>query len=85
MPGDFPILDFDPTRKAVIEPTVDVGDAKAPPHCVLCFHREVVDQVRHEHKATLVKELDWESGPHTVWQMDFNGRKLAFLQPGVGK
>jgi uridine phosphorylase len=84
MSEKYPILDFDPAQKAVIEPTVDVGEGKMPEHCVLCFHRDVVARVKDDHNATLVRELEWESGPHPVWKIEVDGREVAFLQPGIG-
>ncbi len=84
MKKQYPILDFDPSREAIIEPSKEIEDVGAPEHCVLCFHREVVEQTSLKYQAALVREFAWESGPHRVYKIEFKGQPIAFLQPGIG-
>jgi uridine phosphorylase len=79
-----PILDFDPTREAIIEPTKEMENIGAPEHCVLCFHREVVEQISLKYQAKVVREFDWESGSHRLFQIEPRGQPVAFMQPGIG-
>jgi hypothetical protein len=37
---DYPLLEFDPTIPAIIEPQQAVEDIGAPEHCVFCFFLE---------------------------------------------
>ncbi len=55
-----------------------------PEHCVICFFKEVVDNVVFEHDARTLVEFRWEDGPHTLYEIDYHGQRLAFFQPGVG-
>ena len=40
---DYPILEFDPSRKAVIEAANEIEAKDVPENCVLCFFQEVID------------------------------------------
>ena len=42
MRQDFPILEYDPTRRAVIEPAEQIKPADISDHCVVCFFQEVL-------------------------------------------
>ncbi|OGO44877.1 MAG: hypothetical protein A2W37_17425 [Chloroflexi bacterium RBG_16_63_12] len=41
VPQDYPILEFDPTPEALIEPKRVIRPRDTPEHCVACFFREV--------------------------------------------
>jgi uridine phosphorylase len=80
----YPILEFDPTRLAMIEPSRVIAGRDMPECCVICFFHEVVEKVAAERQATLLVENRWEDGPHPVYEIPYQGRRLAFFQPGVG-
>lgn len=80
----YPILEYDPTREAMIEPSRLIQQRDLPEHCVLCFFQEVIDQVVEQYHATIVFENQWENGPHRIFEIAHAGQRLAFFQPGVG-
>lgn len=80
----YPILEYDPEREALINPHDLASAVKLPEHGVLCFFREVLDRVVAEHSARLVTQFQWEDGPHPVYELTYQGNKVAFLHPGVG-
>ena len=80
----FPILEHDPARQAFIEPSRTIRPRDMPEHCVICFFRDVVDALAAKHQARILVNNVWEDGPHPVYEMEYQGRRLAFLQPGVG-
>ncbi|HET7011743.1 MAG TPA: nucleoside phosphorylase [Anaerolineales bacterium] len=84
VPVDFPILEFDASGKALIDPATVVGKADVPRHCVVCFFREVLDHVIAEHHARLAWEGRWEDGAWQVYEIERGGRRVAFFHPGVG-
>ena len=84
MYGPYPILEFDPTRQAFIEPAQQVERCDVPEHCVICFFREVLETEMAEHQATVVVENQWEDGPHHLYEVAHAGQRLAFFHPGVG-
>lgn len=80
----YPILEFDPTREAIIEPGRTVKFLDAPEHCVVCFFGEVVEKICGEGRARLVARNKWEDGPHPLYEIEFNGHRLAICHIGVG-
>jgi len=80
----YPILEHDATRKAFIEPS-KVNEARdMPEQCVICFFSEVIDKVVAEQGARKLVENRWEDGPHPVYEIAYQGQRLAFFHPGIG-
>jgi hypothetical protein len=80
----YPILEFDPTREALIEPSRVIRPRDVPEHCVICFFQEVIDKVVAEQGATLLERNKWEDGPHPLYEINHRGQRLAFFHPGIG-
>jgi len=80
----YPILEFDPAREALIEPSRLIKPRGVPEHCVICFFQEVIEQVVAEQRATVVVDSRWEDGPHPIYEIAYHGHRLAFFHPGVG-
>ena len=36
------------------------------------------------HDAVMLVENRWENGPHPLYEIDYQGKRLAFFHPGVG-
>jgi uridine phosphorylase len=81
---EYPILEFDPSRDAVIEPAKILKRKDIPEHCVLCFFAEVIEKVREERGAKEVASTKSEMGVHPIYEIAREGRRLAFFHPGVG-
>ncbi len=80
----YPILEFDSTPEAFIEPSKIIRALDLPEHCVICFFREVIDKVIAEHGAKVMVENRWEDGPHHIYEISYQNQRLAFFHPGVG-
>jgi uridine phosphorylase len=80
----YPILEYDPSPSAFIEPSIVNRRWDMPEHCVLCFFKEVIDKVVQEHNARMLVENRWEDGPHPVYEIEYQGQRLAFCHPGIG-
>src|SRR5260221_13271849 len=80
----YPILEFDPTPEAIIEPSKIMKPRDVPEHAVACFFQDVITQLSQEHTVTVVKHLRSEIGRHPVYELDLQGRRLAVFHPGVG-
>lgn len=83
MRQEYPILEFDPTRQAVIEPR-PAAAVDVPEHCVLCFFQDVITKLCQEGRASLIARLKTEIGTHPVYELAVEGRRLAVFHPGVG-
>jgi nucleoside phosphorylase len=80
----YPILEFDATPEALIEPSKIIRARDLPEHCVISFFKEVIEKVIDEHGAKIAVENKWEDGPHCIYEISYEGRRLAFFHPGVG-
>jgi len=80
----LPILDFDPNPLAIINPPQNLDGVDMPKHVVICFFREVIENVVHTHNAEVITQLHSENGAHPVYSIDLQGRRLAFFHPSVG-
>jgi uridine phosphorylase len=81
---DAPILEFDPSPTAIIEPNVVIDPIDVPPHVVLCFFQDVIEKVVAEHDGRQVDVLVSEIGQNPVFEIAYGGERLALVHPGVG-
>jgi uridine phosphorylase len=44
----------------------------------------VIDKIIDERGARVAVENKWEDGPHCIYEISYEGRRLAFFHPGVG-
>jgi len=82
--NDSPILEFDPDRDAILEPSGPPTTEPVPDRCVLCFFQEVIDRLVEEEQLNPIGELKSEIGPNPIYRYDFNGSKILVVHPGVG-
>ena len=84
MKADYPILEFDPAPRAVIEPHGPRPAAPPPEACVLCFFGEVIRKLARQKRLRRVVTLRSEMGPHHLYEMEVDGRRIALHQAAVG-
>lgn len=83
MDHDAPILEFDPSPTAVIEPHRVIDGSGAPSRIVLCFFRSVLDRIR-DSGAPVLFELQAAHGIHPVYGVEVEGQEVGVFHPGVG-
>ena len=80
-----PLLEFDAARVAIIEPSRIIEPIDIAEHCVLCFFQEVIAElVREGAQARHLHTGHSEVGDYPVYELDYGGRRLAVVHPGVG-
>lgn len=79
----YPILEFDPTAEAYIEPSKIIRPRDMPENCVVCFFQDVLDKVISEHNPKELVENRWEDGPHPMYEVTYLDQRLAFYHPGM--
>lgn len=85
MNSDYPILEHDPSPRAVIEPTAYLEPvANIAEHCVVCFFQDVIRQVCSDDKAQVVKALGSEVGHNPVYELQTEHGRVTVMHPGVG-
>jgi len=80
----YPILEFDHEKEAILEPQKLVNTMDVPEHCVICFFAEVIQWLVEEKNARIIAKSVSEMGEHPIYEVDMDGRRLAFFHPGVG-
>jgi uridine phosphorylase len=84
MKADYPILEFDPSRRAVIEPHGPRPVDPPPEACVLCFFGEVIRKLARQKRLRRLATFHSEMGPHHLYELAVDGRKIALHQAAVG-
>lgn len=83
--AEYPILEFDPNRQAVIDPQRVIKPLEnMPPHCLLCFFGDQVARLAETGQARQITEVRSEMGAQPVYVISHAERELAIVQPGVG-
>ena len=80
----YPILEYDPSPTAVIEPGHVIEPIAVPQSCVICFFQDVIAQVVAAYSAEVVYTMRSEMGLHPLYEIQVDGRRLALFHPGVG-
>lgn len=81
---EYPILEFDPDFKAVINPGDSHSQIEIAKYCVPCFFSDVIENLVNVGRATKIIEMVAESGKTPVYEVEFRGRKVAVFNPGLG-
>jgi uridine phosphorylase len=81
---EIPILEFDPANEAALNPHHMVERIDMPEHCVVCFFQDVIAELIEVHQARVLAHQRSEIGMHPIYEIDFEGRRVAFFHPGVG-
>jgi uridine phosphorylase len=84
MANDYPILEFDPDPEAILEPSHLIGPVDAPEHCVVCFFADVIQELVGTGQARHLASSKSEIGEHPLYEIEYEGKRLAFFHPGVG-
>jgi uridine phosphorylase len=85
MTATAPLMEFDAARIAIIEPSRIIAPIDIAEHCVMCFFQEVIAElVREGAQARQLHTAQSEAGDYAVYELDYGGRRLAVVHPGVG-
>lgn len=57
---DYPILEFDSTKDAVIEPHKLLSPIEIPEKCVITFFKDVIERLNDVNKLKLITNLSSE-------------------------
>lgn len=84
MKKEYPILEFDPSGTAVIEPHMIRIPLNIPERVVLCFFHDVIEKLYETGKAKIAGQIKTEMGIHRIYTITVNGTELALFHPGIG-
>ena len=80
----YPILEFDNTRVAKIEPSSFHKRTEGYEYCVITFFREVLDAMEQEGRVKAVKFLNCETMEVPIYEMEYMGKKVHLSLGYVG-
>jgi len=84
MMSEYPILEFDATPAAMIEPGKLIQPMDIPERCVICFFQEVIADLVNSGRAQHLVDSKSEMAKHPVYEFEFQGQRLAVFHPGIG-
>ncbi len=79
-----PLVEFDGHSPALFDPSAARSTAEVPERAVVCFFRDVIDEVCGGGRADVVAETTWESGVHRLYRLPVEGGHVGVFHPGVG-
>lgn len=81
----YPILEFDTTPHAMLEPAEILHPLPNMPEAVvLCFFQEVITAICGDGKADIIYRLGSEIGKNPVYRLEQNGQAVAVIHAGTG-
>jgi uridine phosphorylase len=81
---EFPIIEFDPSAEAVINPAPGKDGFCLPERAVLCFPQKVIDTLAADGCHEPCHHLGSSMGRHPIYAVEAFGTTIAVLQPGLG-
>lgn len=84
MTAPYPILEFDPTETAVVDPRRVIEPINLSTRCVLCFFQDVIAEQLAAGRLREVYQLGSEIGHNPVYLLEEQGEPLLVCHPGVG-
>jgi uridine phosphorylase len=77
-----PLTEFDPDRRAVLEPREFYANLTIPERVVGCFFHDVIAEVTAD--VVPLYKIPVEHGAHPIWVIDVGRESIAVFNPGVG-
>ncbi len=84
MKDSIPLLEFDPEREAIIEPSKMIKHRDLPERCVLCFFREAIDKAKEKLDLKPLRPLGTEMGEIPLYSALYEGHALGIIPAAVG-
>jgi uridine phosphorylase len=81
---DFPILEFDNQKIAVIEPTKVIKPINIADTALIIFFHEILKKQRINGNLKIIHTMKSEMGDIPVYETDYQGKRIAVVHPCVG-
>ena len=82
---DYPILEFDESLEAVLEPSRLIEPLEGiSKKCVITFFKEVIDYLVEENNPRLLTEWKYEGGVTKVFEIEYEGEKVVITNCVAG-
>ncbi len=84
IPQPYPILDYDPAKTAIIEPSQIIKKRDYSQKVLISFFNDVIESLLKDNKLVKVDRLISEIGENPIYQMELKGTPFMVIHPGVG-
>lgn len=81
---EYPILEFDEEKNALIRPNNIIQPIEIAENCVLCFFSEAIEKILGEYPYRIAANFRAESLRLPVYELNYKDNKIALIQAGVG-
>lgn len=81
---DYPILEFDAEKRAMIEPSEQIKPMDIATKAVACFFQDVISKLVNDYGAKHCYSMRSELGTHPVYELVHQGERIVVFHPGVG-
>lgn len=81
---EFPILEFDPNRKAKIEPSSLITKIEVPEYCVICFFADVIHELLQSGSLRQIATFYTATVNLPIYEMLYDGNPIAIMQGFLG-
>ena len=80
----IPLLEFDGSIPAIIEPSKHIRNINAPERCVITFFQDELRELVKRYRAKVIYTIKSEIGRNPVYSISHKGVKIAVYHPFVG-
>jgi uridine phosphorylase len=81
----IPLIEFDPDRKAIIEPSEHIPNKSPSPYCVMPIYQTLVNKLKNEGKLKPMSEAVEASEPiYQRYLVDYQDKSVVVVYPGIG-
>jgi purine-nucleoside phosphorylase len=84
MDNNYPILEFDPSPNAILEPRKVPLTGPCPEKAVLCFFQEIIHELADSGQIHQIGSAGSEIGPNPLYELVWEEQRYLVLHPGVG-
>lgn len=81
---EFPILEFDGDRTAFIRPELFIKPVDISEKAVICFFEDAIAKILADYPHRIATNVRSEGAAMPVYELDYNGEKVALVQALVG-
>ena len=83
----MPLAEFDPNKKAIIEPSLIVEPKSPSEYCVLTFFGNVIRKLLEEEKLQKIENFllpEPTVYPRDAYRLEYEGKTVIVVHPGIG-
>ncbi|NLO83941.1 MAG: nucleoside phosphorylase [Clostridiales bacterium] len=84
MKREFPILEFDTDKNALINPDMKHQKMDIAENAVLCFFGDAIDKLKEELPFTVVYTLKFETYYYPVYEFQYHSERIVVVHMSVG-